>query len=187
MVFSECPGQLVPRQSATAELTFAARAILALDLDTTTSWALRGRDRLITSGTVSFRPGRHDGGGMRYPMMVAVDVKAVAALPASPRSFASHSRWTGVPAFEQWGRTGRDSRSARQSKRRSPWCGRDGATPMTHEEIVALITEAQTRWTTEPERLLPYVNYMARAGLIQQDTDDWRDLFFETVSGGAGS
>lgn len=95
LVFSECPGQLVPRQSATAELTFAARAILALDLDTTTSWALRGRDRLITSGTVSFRPGRHDGGGMRYPMMVAVDVKAVAALPASPRSFASHSRWTG--------------------------------------------------------------------------------------------
>ncbi len=58
---------------------------------------------------------------------------------------------------------------------------------MTHEEIVALITDAQTHWTTEPERLLPYVNYMARAGLIQQDTDDWRDLLFETVSGRAGS
>lgn len=93
--FFGMPGTVGPRQSATAELTFAARTILALDLDTTTSCALRGRDRLITSGTVSFRPGRHDGGGMRYPMMVAVDVKAVAALPASPRSFASHSRWTG--------------------------------------------------------------------------------------------
>jgi len=59
--------------------------------------------------------------------------------------------------------------------------------PMTHEEIVALITDEQTRWTTQPERLLPYVNYMARVGLIKQDTNDWRDLFFETVSGGEGS
>ncbi|MET3791793.1 hypothetical protein ABID37_002001 [Aquamicrobium terrae] len=40
--------------------------ILALDLGTTTGWALRGHDGLITSGTVSFRPGRYDGGGMRY-------------------------------------------------------------------------------------------------------------------------
>jgi hypothetical protein len=39
---------------------------LALDLGTTTGWALRGPDGLITSGTVSFRPGRYDGGGMRY-------------------------------------------------------------------------------------------------------------------------
>ena len=41
-------------------------ALLALDLGTTTGWALRGHDGLITSGTVSFRPGRFDGGGMRY-------------------------------------------------------------------------------------------------------------------------
>jgi len=41
-------------------------ATLALDLGTTTGWALRGFDGLITSGTVSFRPGRFDGGGMRY-------------------------------------------------------------------------------------------------------------------------
>jgi hypothetical protein len=42
------------------------RTILALDLGTTTGWALRAHDGLITSGTVSFRPGRFDGGGMRY-------------------------------------------------------------------------------------------------------------------------
>ena len=42
------------------------RCILALDLGTTTGWALRNADRLITSGTVSFRPGRFEGGGMRY-------------------------------------------------------------------------------------------------------------------------
>lgn len=40
--------------------------ILALDLGTTTGWALCGHDGLITSGTASFRSGRYDGGGMRY-------------------------------------------------------------------------------------------------------------------------
>ena len=44
----------------------ARGAILALDLGTTTGWALRAPDGLITSGTVSFRPSRYDGGGMRY-------------------------------------------------------------------------------------------------------------------------
>ena len=41
-------------------------ATLALDLGTTTGWALRSHEGLITSGTASFRPGRYDGGGMRY-------------------------------------------------------------------------------------------------------------------------
>ena len=41
-------------------------AILALDLGTTTGWAMRGHDGQITSGTASFRPRRFDGGGMRY-------------------------------------------------------------------------------------------------------------------------
>jgi len=40
--------------------------ILALDLGTTTGWALNSPDGLITSSTVSFRPRRFDGGGMRY-------------------------------------------------------------------------------------------------------------------------
>ena len=42
------------------------RTILALDLGTTTGWALRTADGLITSGTLSLRPSRYDGGGMRY-------------------------------------------------------------------------------------------------------------------------
>lgn len=42
------------------------RCILALDLGTSTGWALRAPDGLITSGTASFKPGRYDGGGMRY-------------------------------------------------------------------------------------------------------------------------
>ena len=41
-------------------------AVLALDLGTSTGWALRQRDGGITSGTSSFRPQRFEGGGMRY-------------------------------------------------------------------------------------------------------------------------
>ncbi|MCE8521359.1 hypothetical protein KBY30_10230 [Ruegeria pomeroyi] len=50
----------------TPPLSEPARTILALDLGTTTGWALRSADGLITSGTASFKPGRYDGGGMRY-------------------------------------------------------------------------------------------------------------------------
>jgi hypothetical protein len=41
-------------------------AILALDLGTTCGWAMRLADGAIVSGTQSFRPGRYEGGGMRY-------------------------------------------------------------------------------------------------------------------------
>jgi Holliday junction resolvasome RuvABC endonuclease subunit len=39
---------------------------LALDLGTTTGWALRPHDGAIAYGFVSFRPQRFEGGGMRY-------------------------------------------------------------------------------------------------------------------------
>ena len=42
------------------------QAVLALDLGTTTGWALRGQNGGITSGTMTFRPSRFEGGGMRY-------------------------------------------------------------------------------------------------------------------------
>jgi hypothetical protein len=44
----------------------AHHAVLALDLGTTTGWALRRHDGGITSGTISFKPTRFEGGGMRY-------------------------------------------------------------------------------------------------------------------------
>ena len=40
--------------------------ILALDLGTTTGWALRTPEGQIVSGTQSFKPGRFEGGGMRF-------------------------------------------------------------------------------------------------------------------------
>ena len=41
-------------------------AVLALDLGTSTGWALRTRDDRITSGTITFKSSRFEGGGMRY-------------------------------------------------------------------------------------------------------------------------
>jgi Holliday junction resolvasome RuvABC endonuclease subunit len=41
-------------------------AMLALDLGTTTGWAMALPDGTIVSGTMAFRPGRYEGGGMRY-------------------------------------------------------------------------------------------------------------------------
>ena len=40
--------------------------VLAIDLGTTTGWAMRAIDGHITHGFVSFKPGRYEGGGMRY-------------------------------------------------------------------------------------------------------------------------
>ena len=57
--------ELIPTRTP-SETFGGAQTIIALDLGTTTGWALRGHDGLITSGTVSFKPGRYDGGGMRY-------------------------------------------------------------------------------------------------------------------------
>lgn len=42
-------------------------AILAIDFGTTTGFAIQLAGGRIESGTVSFRPSRYDGGGMRYP------------------------------------------------------------------------------------------------------------------------
>ncbi len=44
----------------------AGRPILALDLGTKTGWALSQPGGPVASGTVSFKPSRYDGGGMRY-------------------------------------------------------------------------------------------------------------------------
>ncbi|WP_245584082.1 hypothetical protein [Rubritepida flocculans] len=55
-----------PQITAPLPVALRLHAVLALDLGTTTGWALRGRDGGITSGTMTFRPGRFEGGGMRF-------------------------------------------------------------------------------------------------------------------------
>jgi len=55
-----------PPIAAPLPVTLRHHAVLALDLGTTTGWALRGQDGGITSGTMTFRPSRFEGGGMRF-------------------------------------------------------------------------------------------------------------------------
>ena len=40
--------------------------LLALDLGSTTGWALRGTTGAVTSGTATFKPSRFEGGGMAF-------------------------------------------------------------------------------------------------------------------------
>lgn len=42
------------------------KAILALDLMTTTGWAIQNHDGIIVSGSQSFKPQRFEGGGIRF-------------------------------------------------------------------------------------------------------------------------
>ena len=79
-------------------------AILALDLGTTTGWALRTSDGLITSGTVSFRPSRYDGGGMRYVRFRAwLDQLGKDAGPLSSIHFEEVRRHVGTDAAHLYG------------------------------------------------------------------------------------
>jgi Holliday junction resolvasome RuvABC endonuclease subunit len=49
-----------------ATQTGGALTLLAIDLGTTTGWALRPRDQQIAHGFVTLKPQRFEGGGMRY-------------------------------------------------------------------------------------------------------------------------
>ena len=55
----------MPGLRSTPPVIPAARTILALDLGTTTGWASMVQG-IVHSGTMTFRTGRYDGGGMRY-------------------------------------------------------------------------------------------------------------------------
>ena len=61
-----CPVPTPPMPAANDTGSCGKDAVLALDLGTTTGWALRDAEGPITSGTVSFRPDRFSGGGMRF-------------------------------------------------------------------------------------------------------------------------
>jgi hypothetical protein len=55
-----------PVTAASLPVVRQHRAVLALDLGTTTGWAIRFSDGAVTSGTMRFAPSRFEGGGMRY-------------------------------------------------------------------------------------------------------------------------
>ena len=78
-------------------------SILALDLGTTTGWALKPPSGLIASGTVSFRPSRYDGGGMRYLRFRSWLNHLVAANAVSAVYFEEVRRHVGTDAAHIYG------------------------------------------------------------------------------------
>ncbi len=84
--------------------TLSRPVVAALDLGTTTGWALQTADGLITSGTVSFRPSRYDGGGMRYLRFRGwLDQLAGDAGPISAIHFEEVRRHVGTDAAHVYG------------------------------------------------------------------------------------
>jgi hypothetical protein len=100
---------MTDRQSETAQIASARSGgfpgtILALDLGTTTGWALRSADGFITSGTLSLKPSRYDGGGMRYVRFrVWLDQLARDAGPIGAIHFEEVRRHAGTDAAHVYG------------------------------------------------------------------------------------
>jgi Holliday junction resolvasome RuvABC endonuclease subunit len=81
--------------------------IIALDLGTTTGWAIRTHDGVITCGTQSFKSNRFEGGGMRYLRFRRWlnELKATLAAPNGPGAvyFEEVRRHLGVDAAHAYG------------------------------------------------------------------------------------
>jgi NitT/TauT family transport system substrate-binding protein len=50
-----------------------------------------------------------------------------------------------------------------------------------------IIRDPQNEWTTTPKKILTYLDYMNRAGLVATKTSDWKDIFFNGIHGAPGS
>jgi NitT/TauT family transport system substrate-binding protein len=50
-----------------------------------------------------------------------------------------------------------------------------------------IIRNPQNEWTTTPKKVLTYLDYMNRAGLVATKTTDWKDIFFSGIHGVPGS
>ncbi len=50
---------------------------------------------------------------------------------------------------------------------------------------MAIIRAPQNAWTTKPERMLAYLAYMNRAGLVSATASSESELFFPDQSAGA--
>lgn len=78
--------------------------ILALDLGTTTGWAIgEGDGKIVTSGTMSFKVGRYEGGGMRYLRFARWLNEMHAAMPVNECYFEEVRRHVGTDAAHVYG------------------------------------------------------------------------------------
>ena len=58
---------------------------------------------------------------------------------------------------------------------------------LTREEIVEVLNDPHVKFTTTPENLMKYADFMAGAGSIKNRPGSWKDLFFSEIHGAPGS
>jgi NitT/TauT family transport system substrate-binding protein len=51
----------------------------------------------------------------------------------------------------------------------------------------AIIRDPANEWTTTPKKVLVYLDYMNRAGLVAAKTKDWKDIYFPGIHKANGS
>lgn len=100
----DLPASTPARALAQRSIDRGQSAVLALDLGTTTGWAMQVAGGRIESGTVSFRPSRYDGGGMRYLRLRAwLDCMAADVSGLSTIYFEEVRRHVGTDAAHIYG------------------------------------------------------------------------------------
>jgi NitT/TauT family transport system substrate-binding protein len=57
----------------------------------------------------------------------------------------------------------------------------------TVEDILAMLNDPQIVFTTTPQNVMKYVNFMLKTGAIKVKPDSWKDLFFPNVHNLPGS
>lgn len=76
--------------------------LLALDLGTMTGWAC-GKQGLVVSGSWDLKPGRYEGGGMRFVKLIGLLDKLFAATPFDQVVFEEVRRHAGTDAAHIYG------------------------------------------------------------------------------------
>jgi len=57
----------------------------------------------------------------------------------------------------------------------------------TAAEILAMLNDPNIVFTTTPQNVMKYVDFMAKVGSVKVKPDSWKDLFFPNIHGAAGS
>ena len=58
---------------------------------------------------------------------------------------------------------------------------------LTREEIVEVLSDPHVKFTTTPENVMKYAEFMYGAGSIKNRPGSWKDLFFSEIHGVSGS
>jgi NitT/TauT family transport system substrate-binding protein len=66
------------------------------------------------------------------------------------------------------------------------WIQAEGS-KVTKADAQKIIRDPQNEWTTTPKKVLVYLDFMNRSGLVAAKTSDWHDLFFPVLQASSGS